>query len=121
MPAEEEDGEDGVLGFGELENFWEGVRVFGGAGGKGGAGDELKGVERAESFFDLGLLEVEDGIARGGLVAGGLEGIESEGIVVGSSDFFFHEGSEDAELGGGELDVREVGRSGGFLVGVFVV
>lgn len=66
----------------------------------GGEAAILEGMEGlAENLFG----EIEDGIARGPLVGGGLQGVERERVDVGRGDLFFNQDAEHAEFAGGEL------------------
>ena len=59
----------------------------------------LQGVE---GLADLLLIEVEDGVAAGALVARVDQGVEGERVVLWRGDLFFDEGAEDSELDGVE-------------------
>ena len=51
-----------------------------------------------EGLADLLLGEIEDGLAGGALVAGGLERVERQRIILGRGDLFLHQSAEDADL-----------------------
>ena len=83
-----------------------GVQVVFEFGDAGTGLAELKGplgfAQAFEGAGDSGFVEVGDGFAIGGLVAGGDEGIEGQGIGVRDEDFLFQEAAEDAGLFEGE-------------------
>jgi hypothetical protein len=96
--AEEQEAEQRGLVAAEVQDGAGTVLVLGDAGVAGG-GDEGELFEREKGFADVGLGEVEDGVAAGALVAGVEQGVEREGVLIRSGDLLLNEGSEDAELG----------------------
>ena len=98
--AEEEDAEQGDFVAVEIEDVCEAMFELGDAAvGGGGAGEALL-LERMESAADGVFVELHDRIAIGFLVGGVQEGVQRERVVVGSGDFFFDEGAEDAGFDG---------------------
>ena len=59
--------------------------------------------ERMQGLAQILFREVEDGIAGGALVGGGLKGVQRERIEVRRGDLFFDQGAEHAEFIAGEL------------------
>ena len=104
VTAEEEGGEECDRGGGEVVDF--GVQVMFELGHAGTGLAELEGplgfTQAFEGACHRGFVEVSDGFAIGGLVAGGDEGIEGERIGIWDEDFFFQEAAENAGLFEGE-------------------
>src|SRR5207249_10354938 len=97
--AQEQDAENGDLVAIEVEGFLEAMLVLGDAAVRGADGtDQGLPVERMQGLADGGFVEIHDGIAIRFLVAGVDKGVEGEGIVSGSSDFFFEREAQAAAL-----------------------
>ena len=105
--SEEEETEDGGLVAAEIEDGAGAVLVLGDAGVADGS-DEGKLFEGVDGLADLIFGKVEDGVAAGALVARADEGVKGERVVLGSGDFLFDEGAENAELNGVKLHVYKV-------------
>jgi hypothetical protein len=107
--AEQQDAEDGDFVAIKVEGFLEAVFVLGDAavGGADGADQGLP-VERMQGLADGGFVEIHDGFAVRFLVASVDEGVQGKWIVLGSGDFFFDEGAEDAAFDFVEEDVHGV-------------
>lgn len=97
--AEKQEAEDGRLVAAEIEDGAGTVLELGDAGvaDRGGKSEIFEGVE---GLTNLLLVQIEDGIAAGTLVAGGEKRIEGEGVDLGRGDLFFNESAENAELDG---------------------
>ena len=72
----------------------------------GGIGNQTTvGAVPPEDVGDGGVIELHEGLAVGGLIASGDEGIERHRVVIREGDLFFDEAAEDADL---------LGRKGGW-------
>jgi hypothetical protein len=105
--AQEKKTEDRCLVAAKVEDGAGTVLEFGDAG-IANRSDESEILERMERLADLLLVQIEDGIAAGPLVARGEEGIEGERVDLGRSDLFFDESTENAKLDGIERHVYRV-------------
>jgi hypothetical protein len=114
VTAKEEGAKEGDRGGGEVVDF--GVQVVFEFGNAGAGLAELEGplgfAQAFEGAGDGGFVEVGDGFAIGGLVAGSDEGVEGERIGVRDEDFFFEEAAEDAGLFEGERGHLEAEKLG---------
>lgn len=61
-------------------------------------GDEAKVLQGIKGLADGLLVQVEDGVARGALIAGVDQGVDRERIILRRGDLFFDQGAEDAKL-----------------------
>ena len=101
--AQEEDAEDGDVAGVEVEVIEEVVPVFLDAvTGAEDDGDEFFLTQGGDACLDGGIVVGSDGVAVGGLVAGGDQSVEGEGVVLGGGALFFEETAEDAGFGLGE-------------------
>ena len=93
----------------EIESFLEPVLVFGDAAVRTADGaDQRLLTKRMKRFADRGFVERHDGIAIGFLVTRVRECVERKGVVLGSGDFFFNQGAENAALDVGQEKVHEL-------------
>ena len=104
VAAQEEHAEEGDVGWREVVDFRVKVVFVFGHAGAGLA--ELKGplglAQAIKGADDDGFVEVGDGVAIGGLVAGGDEVVEGERVGIRHEGFFLQEAAEDAGLFEGE-------------------
>ena len=95
--AEQKEAKDSGLVAAEIKNGAGAMLELGDAAltDRGGQLVSFKGVE---SLADLLLVEIEDGVAAGALVAGVQQGVEGEWVALGGGDLFFDQRAEDALL-----------------------
>ncbi len=97
--AEEKHAEDGDLAAIEVENFLQAVFVFGyTAIGAAGGTSETFFLQRGERVTDGIFIEDHHGVTIVFLIAGIDQGVQREGIVIGSGNVFFDQRSENAHF-----------------------
>ncbi len=78
--------------------------------------DKVLVFEGSQGGVGVSLGELQDGIARRLLVAGGEEGVEGKRVGLGRGGFLFHQGTEDAGFCGGEEHDSTIVRCESLLV-----
>jgi hypothetical protein len=106
--AEKQDAEESDLVAMKIVDVLKAVLELGDAAVGGGGAGEAVLIQRRESLADSVFVEGHDRVAIGFLVAGVEDGVEGQRVVFGSGDFFFDQGTEDASLGGSQVNVHGI-------------
>jgi hypothetical protein len=107
--AQQQDAKNGNFVTIKVEGFLKTMLVLGDTAVRSADGaDQGLPVERMQGLTDGGFVEIHDRIAVRFLVASVDKGVQGKRVVLGSSDFFFDEGAQDAAFDFVQEDVHGV-------------